>query len=110
MNRVKPFRCSSRLRIQELTNGWELFLEGQAMGHCVGDYVNHCRLGRFSIWTLRVERDRKVRSLVTIRIDVANRQIVEARARFNRDPLQEYKVLINEWARGNKIKPLYAWE
>ncbi len=110
MNRVKPFRCSSRLRIQELTNGWELFLEGQAMGHCVGDYVNHCRLGRFSIWTLRVERDRKVRSLVTIRIDVANRQIVEARARFNRDPLQEYKVLINEWARGNKIKPLSAWE
>ncbi|WP_273444480.1 PcfJ domain-containing protein [Neolewinella agarilytica] len=110
MNRVKPFRCSSRLRIQELTNGWELFLEGQAMGHCVGDYVNHCRLGRFSIWTLRVERDRKVRSLVTIRINVANRQIVEARARFNRDPLQEYKVLINEWARGNKIKPLSAWE
>jgi hypothetical protein len=101
---------NGKLRIYELTNGWELHLEGVQMSHCVGSYTAHCLRGMFSIWSLRYKEGLKERSIVTIRVDARKRAIVEARARFNRVPEREYRDLINAWAKQNKLEELEDWE
>lgn len=108
---AKPLSSpNGRLRIYELTNGWELHLEGVKMSHCVGSYTAHCLRGNFSIWSLRHKEGIKERSIVTIRVDARKRAIVEARARFNRVPEKEYRDLINAWAKKNKLNELENWE
>ena len=101
---------NGKLRIYELTNGWELHLEGVHMSHCVGSYTAYCMKGKFSIWSLRYKEGLKERSIVTIRVDNRKRAIVEARARFNRVPEKEYRDLINAWAKQNKLEELENWE
>ncbi len=101
---------NGKLSIYELTNGWELHLEGVKMGHCVGSYTPYCLKGNFSIWSLRHKSNNQERSIVTIRVDQRKRAIVEARARFNRVPEAEYRDLVNAWAKQNKLGMLEDWE
>lgn len=99
---------SQQLRFVELTNGWQLYLEGQAMGHCVADYTQSCLRGEFSIWSLRLSEGQGNRSIVTIRVRKGpNPRIMEARARFNRNPDLRYQGMINGWATFNRMKPFF---
>lgn len=85
--------------IHELTTARALSEEGKAMGHCVGSYTRSCASGRVSIWSLGV-RDELGRSTRLLTLEVVNndRQIVQARRRFNELPgPREYQIL-RRWA------------
>lgn len=108
--RIRPYAIRNRgVRIVELTNSWELLLEGERMQHCVGDYTRACMDGAFSIWSLRFHDKGVVRSIVTVEVDNRGLRIVQARARFNRIPDQCYQKIILDWARENDIRPPAGW-
>jgi len=85
-------------RMDELLSPRALVAEGRAMRHCVGGYVDEVTTGECSIWSIRREGER----CLTVEVS-ADRRIIQARGRRNRDPtLVEFRV-IRRWARKAKL-------
>lgn len=107
---IKPFADpEGKFRIVEITNSWELHLEGHRMQHCVGSYARYCMSGVDAIWSLRYESGGLYRTIVTISIDPHGASISEARGRFNRMPDGRHREIIDRWAKLNGLKPLKEW-
>jgi hypothetical protein len=85
--------------ITELISSRELEDEGQAMSHCVASYAGSCAAGHASIWALRVTDayDRETR-LLTLEVRSSNRQIVQARQKFNKAASPKELSIIARWA------------
>jgi hypothetical protein len=83
----------------ELLSRRDLFLEGQAMKHCVASYDQHCATGQTSIWSLGVERNTGRRQRV-LTIEIANRSriIRQIRGKANRAPRQKEAEIVRRWA------------
>ena len=88
--------------IRQLTNNRELLREGEIMSHCVGSYVTSCQQNRCSIWSLCQHEPGIERKLVTIAVN-ADREIDEARGKFNRYPNKSEYDLIARWAAQEKL-------
>jgi hypothetical protein len=72
--------------------------EGRAMGHCVGSYAASCESGRVSIWSLKVvEPPGPETRLLTLEVSNADRQIVQARKRFNALPEPKELAILRRW-------------
>jgi hypothetical protein len=84
--------------ITELLTGEELRAEGSAMKHCVGSYANSCASGRTAIFSMQVDGRRGRERMLTIEVDVRNRQIVQARGRFNAAASPLDQRVMNGWA------------
>jgi hypothetical protein len=103
---IEPFRHEegegkSRkiFSITELTSSYELQAEGQAMAHCVASYAHSCVRGRVSIWSLRVaDRTGLEIRLLTLEVSNQDRQIVQARRKFNARPGERELALLRRWA------------
>ncbi len=89
---------SSRHTITQITNNYELFKEGEELGHCVGSYVSSCRKNHCTIWSLSQHEAHQSKKLITIEVD-QYKEIVEARGKFNRYPTGNELMVIREWAR-----------
>lgn len=77
-----------RWTVRELTTGKELTAEGKAMSHCVSSYLQSCRQGKVSIWSVGVEdEDGKRRSILTACLKNDIRTVNQARGRHNALPL-----------------------
>ena len=73
--------------ITELVSSYELYAEGQAMGHCVASYAPSCVRGMVSIWSLRLtEASGQETRLLTLEVGNSEQMIVQARRRFNAMP------------------------
>ena len=111
LGKANKFRApASTLRMLELTNGWELFLEGQAMSNCVADYTQRCLDGVCAIFSLRHKVKGREVSLMTIRVQIQNRAVLEARGRFNQKPAVEFQNAVNDWASASGFRTLRNWE
>ncbi len=94
--------------IQQLLNSRELEEEGRAMRNCVASYISNCERGKSSIWSLRVMAPDAPRAqrVMTIEVDPAGRQIVQARGKCNVLPasfnstgrLRLAPTLLRRWA------------
>ena len=84
--------------ISELLTGRELFLEGQAMRHCVATYAERCAKRRTSIWSMQVENQRGRHRVLTIEVDLAKRTICQARRKCNRLPKAGEREVMERWA------------
>jgi PcfJ-like protein len=85
--------------IAELLSSTELIEEGRAMGHCVGSYAPSCASGRVSIWTLKVtDAWGQETRLLTLEVWNTNRQIVQARRKFNMPPSPKELSILGRWA------------
>lgn len=78
----------------ELTSGEELFVEGQAMNHCVSSYTSRCATGLSAIVSLRTNNARRV----TIEVEPEAGRLVQARGQFNREINPEERQAIRRWA------------
>lgn len=87
-----------RWHMVELTDNDQLRKEGAALHHCVGSYARLCCQGNSSIWSLRMRRGEKIRSVITVEIDPKKRAIIQARGRANRPPSGKPRLLLREWA------------
>jgi hypothetical protein len=84
--------------ILELLDSTALHAEGRAMHHCVYTYVNRCRRGETTIWSLRLRAGGEEKRMVTIEVDPHKRAIVQARAKCNRWPGIRSGEIIRQWA------------
>jgi len=90
--------------ITELLSSRELFLEGQAMGHCVATYAIQCAKKQTSIWSMHLENRQGRHRVVTIEVDLAKRTICQARRKCNRLPQAVEKEVIARWAAQENLK------
>ncbi|HEY7424603.1 MAG TPA: PcfJ domain-containing protein [Gemmataceae bacterium] len=77
----------------ELTSGEALFREGQAMRHCVARYAAQCSSGHSAIVSVRFQDVRRI----TVEIDPATGQVVQAKGMCNRFPSSEEQRAIRIW-------------
>lgn len=106
---VPPFEYSDKddeetehkYKIKELCSSVELYIEGMDMGHCVATYDKHCLRGESAIFSLYqyIDEDKLVKRLVTLEIDPKEKEIVQARARFNDRPSKKCISIIKKWAK-----------
>jgi hypothetical protein len=90
--------------ISELLTGRALFLEGQAMRHCVATYAERCAKRRTSIWSMQVENERGRRRVLTIEVDLPKRTICQARRKCNRLPQVVEREVMERWAAQEGLK------
>jgi hypothetical protein len=84
--------------ITELTCSHDLQYEGRAMTHCVASYISSCRTGRVSIWSLRViDGTGQETRLLTLEVNNRDRQVVQARRRFNAWPSSKELSILHRW-------------
>lgn len=103
---IAPFRLEEGLAeswraftITEHLSSRELIEEGRAMGHCVGTYEQSCASGRVSIWTLKVTDAWGQQSrLLTLEVGNQNRQIIQARRKFNKSASPKELAILGRWA------------
>jgi len=110
----KPFEATYydnnnfvRCTIVELTQPWQLVAESQAMKHCVNTYVNSCKSGRSSIFSLRTHEtvEKKIVPISHLTIEVArgSRKIIQVRGRWNRYVAPQKIQLLQQWAKEMKL-------
>ena len=79
-----------RWTIDELLTSGQLGVEGRVMHHCVASYVDRCASGERSIWSMRVTDlealEPEPLHVLTIAVDPARKQVVEARGKHNLKP------------------------
>jgi hypothetical protein len=88
----------ARWQFVELTSSEQLRAEGQVLRHCVGGYAARCSRGDCHIWSLRLVRDDRARSFVTLEVDPQQRAIVQAKGFGNRHPTSKLWQVIGLWA------------
>ncbi len=71
-------------QVVELLTSKELREEGAALHHCVYSYTHTCKSGRVSIWSVRRFDKNGSAYVLTIEVNNQNRQIVQARGRYNK--------------------------
>jgi hypothetical protein len=84
--------------ITELLTSRALFLEGQAMRHCVATYVECCSRRQTSIWSLQIENLRGRHRVLTIEVNLLRRTVCQARRKCNRLPQAAEREVMERWA------------
>jgi hypothetical protein len=83
--------------IVELCNSAALVAEGRAMNHCVGRFVEKCRRGDCSVWSLRLRIRDVEKRMATIEV-APNRRIAQIKARCNRFAGDRSQDMIIRWS------------
>lgn len=89
--------------IQEICTQKELVAEGRTMRHCAGSYAGSCAQGRISIWKFEEMSSEGIDKRLTIEVDNANRNIVQARGKYNEVASASDKYWLNQWAKDAKL-------
>jgi hypothetical protein len=84
--------------ITEILTSRALFLEGQAMRHCVATYKARCIQRQVSIWSVQVETQRGRQRALTIEVDIPKRTICQVRGKCNRLPSANERAIVERWA------------
>ncbi|GAB3511008.1 PcfJ domain-containing protein [Emticicia fontis] len=92
-------------KMVELSSDEELVAEGMKMRNCVASYTRYCVNGESSIVSLRkYQCGFEVERLATVDVEVRNKRIVQAKARFNRPISPKATTLLSEWAEKHGFK------
>ena len=80
----------------QLKSGEELYLEGEAMQHCVITYAQSSRRYHCTIWSLQIKNKDSFSRILTI--EVREKVIVQARKLRNNVPKKKDMEVLKEWA------------
>lgn len=80
-----------------MTNGKDLYSESKALSHCVFSYVNWCKLGNCSIYSMQEIIDDGFFSCITIEVD--DNEIVQACGAHNRTLNHLEVVALKGWSK-----------
>ncbi len=86
------------VRIDEIVSSAQMQDEGRAMRHCVASYAYTCARGGAAIYSLKLDSGWGPERRLTIEVDVRQKRIVQARARFNAPPQQLDGRYLRAWA------------
>ncbi len=84
--------------IRELLSSKELVAEGRKQGHCVASYANSCHKGKSAIYTMDLQNKIGITKMLTIEVNMYNKQICQARGKYNRLPTDSEKDIFQRWA------------
>ncbi|MEM9673480.1 MAG: PcfJ domain-containing protein [Bacteroidota bacterium] len=84
----------------ELCSSKALAMEGRKMRHCVSSYAYTCYKQRSTIFSLRMHEQTTAEetTLATIEVDLKQRRVVQAKARFNEPISQRAQQIMEKWA------------
>lgn len=85
--------------ITEVTSSKELAAEGRALRHCVYSYSWSIQRGNVSIWSYKVEGERRL----TIEVDNRTRRVVQCRGKSNRLPTRSELAQVKKWMQENSL-------
>ena len=88
--------------IRQLKTNKDLFMEGNALHHCVGSYTNNCLIKGSFIFSLRQIDDYNTEKRL-ITIEVYDNKIFQKRGKYNRTCLPFEDKIIAKWAKENEI-------
>lgn len=91
---IKRRRAVDRWTVEELLFSRALVAEGQALKHCVYSYAGGVAAGRCSIWSMRLNGERRL----TIEVHNGTGRIVQARGSCNRSPEPTEADIMARWA------------
>jgi hypothetical protein len=74
------------------------------MDHCVATYTDWCSKRLTTIWSLGIEAAEGRQRMVTVEVNPASRELVQASARSNADPDAASMTVLAEWARQEGLK------
>jgi hypothetical protein len=94
------------IKICQILNSKDLFIEGKKQHHCVYMYSEFIQRGESAIFSLREiigpDSPAQVRPLVTI--EVRQNEITQALGFKNRQPTQDEKQWLSDWAQLNQLR------
>ena len=92
------------MSVKELNSEFDIKLEGNRMGHCVGGYTNNIKHGDSEIYSLRNDKDE---SFVTIEVQFnqenENYEVIQIKGKGNKEPVEKYKPFIMQWIIKNNL-------
>ena len=104
----KTFKSKFEIRdrkiyIEQILNGFELFLEGKNLHHCIFSYFSNCVRNQCSIFSLRTfdENENEIRLLT---IEVREKVIYQIRGNYNRPYNLEELGILKLWAASENLK------
>jgi hypothetical protein len=102
---------SGIFKIVQLDTSEALYEEGHEMSHCVAEYAYDCTEGGVAIFSLRrfAADEENFERLATIEVQLAYKEIVQAKAEYNEMISEEANDLILEWAKAEGLKPDYEY-
>jgi hypothetical protein len=90
--------------IRELLDSDELAAEGKAMEHCVANYAGCCARRLTTIWSVGMETSEGRQRVVTVEVNPASREVIQAKARCNGEPDDSCVAILKEWAGREGLK------
>jgi len=92
-------------KTEELLSSEALFIEGNAMQHCVAEYDEDCVEERCSIFSLRKEVEGEpIKRLATLEIELPTFEVVQAKAVCNQEPDFKSMEMINQWINNSQLR------
>ncbi|MFO0760572.1 MAG: PcfJ domain-containing protein [Byssovorax sp.] len=92
--------------VREILSSRALFDEGERMEHCVYSYGWQIERGIVSIWSITMHDGRGPTgtwAMVTVEVDNAKRQVVQARGKHNRPMTTRERSVLGRWAGMNGL-------
>ena len=89
--------------IRQLLTNKELIEEGRTLFHCVGTYTDNCIERGSFVFSLRLDNEQK-ETIPLITIEVREGKIYQSKGKRNRSCSIEEDLIIQGWAKENKLK------
>ena len=91
-------------QFSQIRNAFTLLDEGKLMRHCVGGYINNCKRGFCSIWSVNLRHEgHNVNKRLTIEVR-KNKAIAQVRGLHNRAATELETKAVYAWASMYKLK------
>ncbi len=90
--------------IRELLDSEEMAAEGKAMEHCVATYTESCARRLTTIWSVGMETSEGRQRVLTVEVNPASREVVQAKARCNEEPDESSMAILKDWAGREGLK------
>ena len=96
----------------ELTDSNVLYEEGEAMHHCVAEYDYDCYQGSSAIFSLREYQAgaEGFTRLATVEVCLANREVVQAKGKYNEFITDEVQALLKAWAESESLALTHEYD
>jgi hypothetical protein len=91
-------------QFSQIKNAFTLLDEGKLMRHCVGGYINACKRGDCSIWSVNLRHEgHNLNKRFTIEVR-KNKAIAQVRGLYNRAATEQETKAVYAWAAMYKLK------
>jgi hypothetical protein len=90
--------------IRELLDSDALAAEGQAMEHCAATYTTWCAQRLATIWSVGIEGPGGRERVLTVEVNPASREVVQAKAKGNADPEDQGRKVLEAWVAREGLK------